>query len=81
LASFPDTFVEATEYLKPNLIPDFANSLADSFNTFYSDRTRFPVINAKPKGLSDARLALTESVTIVLRNALNLIGVLAPERM
>jgi arginyl-tRNA synthetase len=81
LASFPDTFVEATEYLKPNLIADFANSLADKFNTFYSARERFPVINAKPRGLSDARLALTDSVKIVLRNALNLIGVLAPERM
>jgi arginyl-tRNA synthetase len=81
LASFPDTFVEATEYLKPNLIADFANSLADTFNTFYSARSRFPVINAKPRELSDARLALTDSVKIVLRNALNLIGVLAPERM
>ena len=81
LASFPDTFVEATEYLKPNLIADFANSLADTFNTFYSARSRFPVINAKPRGLSDARLALTDSVKIVLGNALNLIGVLAPERM
>jgi arginyl-tRNA synthetase len=81
LASFPDTFVEATEYLKPNLIADFANDLADTFNTFYSARARFPVINAKPRGLSDARLALTDSVRIVLRNAMNLIGVLAPERM
>jgi arginyl-tRNA synthetase len=81
LASFPDTFVDATEYLKPNLIADFANSLADKFNTFYSARSRFPVINAKPRGLSDARLALTDSVRIVLRNALSLIGVLAPEKM
>jgi arginyl-tRNA synthetase len=81
LASFPDTFVEATEYLKPNLIADFANRLADTFNTFYSARSRFPVINAKPRGLSDARLALTDSVRTVLQNALNLIGVLAPEKM
>jgi arginyl-tRNA synthetase len=78
LASFPDTFVEATEYLKPNLIADSANGLADKFNTFYN---AFRVIGAKPEGLSDARLALTESVQIVLRNALNMIGVLAPERM
>jgi arginyl-tRNA synthetase len=78
LSSFPDTFVEATEYLKPNLIADSANGLADKFNTFYN---AFRVIGAKPEGLSDARLALTESVRIVLRNALNMIGVLAPERM
>jgi arginyl-tRNA synthetase len=78
LASFPDTFTEATEYLKPNLIADSANNLADKFNTFYN---AFRVIGAEPKGLSDARLALTDSVRITLRNALNQIGILAPEKM
>ena len=78
LASFPDTFLEAAEYLKPNLIADYANSLADKFNTFYN---AFPVIRAEPQGLSNARLGLTDAVRIALRNALNLIGILAPERM
>jgi len=78
LAGFPDTFVEASEYLKPNLIADYANALADKFNTFYN---AFPVIKAKPQELSDARLALTDAVRIALRNALNLIGIVAPERM
>jgi arginyl-tRNA synthetase len=78
LASFPDTFLEAAEYLKPNLIADYANSLADKFNTFYN---AFPVIRAEPQGLSNARLALTDAVRIALRNALDLIGILAPERM
>jgi len=78
LASFPDTFIEAAEFLKPNQIADFANSLADKFNTFYNE---YPVIRAEPKGLSDARLALTTAVKLVLRNALNLIGIVAPERM
>jgi arginyl-tRNA synthetase len=78
VASFPDTFVEATEYLKPNLIADFANALADKFNTFYN---ALPVIKAEPQGLSDARLALTDAVRIVLHNALTLIGVVAPEKM
>jgi arginyl-tRNA synthetase len=78
LSSFPETFIEATEYLKPNLIADYANTLSDKFNTFYN---AFPVIKAEPPELSDARLALVEAVRIVLRNALNLIGILAPERM
>lgn len=78
LASFPDTFLEATEYYKPNLIADFTNALSDKFNTFYN---ALPVIRAEPQRLSDARLALTEAVEIVLRNALDLIGILAPERM
>jgi len=78
LASFPDTFVEATEFLKPNLIGDFANVLADKFNTFYN---ALPVIKAEPQELSDARIALTDAIRIVLRNALTLIGIVAPERM
>jgi arginyl-tRNA synthetase len=78
LAIFPDTFVEATEYLKPNLIADFANALADKFNTFYN---ALPVIRAEPRELSDARIALTDAIRIVLNNALNLIGIVAPEKM
>lgn len=78
LAIFPETFIDAAEYLKPNLIADFANSLADKFNTFYN---ALPVLKAEPKALSDARLALTDAIKIVLHNALNLIGVVAPEKM
>ena len=78
IASFPDTFVEATEYLKPNLIADFANALADKFNTFYN---ALPVIKAEPHELSGARIALTDAIRIVLHNALNLIGIVAPEKM
>jgi arginyl-tRNA synthetase len=78
LAGFPDTFVEAAEFLKPNLIADFANALADKFNTFYN---ALPVIKAASQELSDARIVLTDAIRIVLRNALNLIGIVAPEQM
>jgi len=78
LASFPDTFVEAAEYLKPNFIADYVNSLADKFNTFYN---ALPVIRAETQELSDARIALTKAIQVVLQNALNLIGVVAPEQM
>jgi len=78
LASFPDTFIEATEYLKPNLIADYANALADKFNTFYN---ALPVLKADSEGLVDARIALTQAIQIVMHNALTLIGVVAPEKM
>jgi arginyl-tRNA synthetase len=78
LASFPDTFIEAAEYLKPNLIADYANMLADKFNTFYN---ALPVIKADSQELSDARLALTQAIKIAMHNALTLIGVVAPEKM
>jgi arginyl-tRNA synthetase len=78
LASFPDVFIEATEYLKPSLISSFTNALADKFNTFYN---ALPVIKAEPHELSDARLALTDAIRIVLHNALALIGIVSPEKM
>lgn len=78
LASFPDTFIESAEYLKPNLIADYVNALADKFNTFYN---ALPVIKAEPRELSDARIALTDSIRTVLHNALGLIGIVAPEQM
>ncbi len=78
LAGFPDVFVDAAEYLKPNMIADYVNALADKFNTFYG---ALPVIKAEPKELSAARLELTGAVRIVLNNALTLIGVVAPEKM
>lgn len=78
LARFPETFINSAEKLKPNTIADYANALADKFNTFYN---ALPVIKAKPKALSAARLALVEAISIALRNALNLIGIVAPEKM
>ncbi|MDH5462629.1 MAG: arginine--tRNA ligase, partial [Candidatus Bathyarchaeota archaeon] len=78
LARFPEVFVDAAENLRPNTIADFANVLADKFNTFY---TALRVIGAEPPELSDARLALVDATRMVLRNALNLLGIEAPERM
>jgi arginyl-tRNA synthetase len=78
LAGFPDIFIECAEYLKPNMIADYSNALADKFNTFYN---ALPVIKAESKELSEARLALTDAIRIVLSNALSLIGVTAPDKM
>jgi arginyl-tRNA synthetase len=78
LAGFPDALVGAAEFLKPNMIAEFANALSDKFNTFYN---ALPVIKAESREFSDARLALVDAVKIVLRNALGLIGIVAPEKM
>jgi arginyl-tRNA synthetase len=78
LSRFPEVFVEAVDNLRPNEVAEFANLLADKFNSFYN---ACPVIKAEPLGLSDARLALVDAVRIVLRNTLNLLGIEAPERM
>ncbi len=78
LARFPETVINSADNLKPNAIADYANTLADKFNSFYNS---LPVIKAKPRELSDARLALVEAISITLQNSLKLVGVTAPERM
>ncbi len=78
VASFPDAFIECADYLKPNMIADYANALADKFNTFYN---ALPVIKAETVEITRARLALTDAIRTVLSNALNLIGVIAPDKM
>ncbi|NLE03559.1 MAG: arginine--tRNA ligase [Crenarchaeota archaeon] len=78
LANFPDFFIEAAEYLKPNMFADYSNMLADKFNTFYN---ALPVIKAESTELSEARLALTDAIRSVLSNALSIIGIIAPQKM
>jgi arginyl-tRNA synthetase len=78
ISRFPEIFMDAADNLKPHVIADFAEALADKFNTFYA---ALPVIKAETPELSEARLMLVDAVRITLRNALNLIGIEAPHRM
>lgn len=78
LAQFPQIFKDSAENLRPNAIADYVNLLADKFNKFY---TKLAVIKAESVSLSDARLNLVDSTRIVLRNALKLLGIEAPDRM
>ncbi|HDI01190.1 MAG TPA: arginine--tRNA ligase [Candidatus Bathyarchaeota archaeon] len=78
IARFPEVVADAADSLRPDAIANFTIYLADRFNSFYAS---LPVIRAEPRGLSDARLALVDAVRIVLKNALGLLGIGAPERM
>ncbi len=78
LSRFPEIFINSAENLKPNTIAESANKLADKFNSFYN---ALPVLKSQPEELKDARLALVEAVSIVLRNSLGLVGIVAPDRM
>ena len=78
IARFPEILVDAAETLKPNNIASYANTIADKFNSFYNT---LPVLKATPKELSDSRLAMVQALSVALRNSLNLMGIVAPERM
>ena len=78
VARFPEVVADATDNLRPYTIAAYALYVADRFNSFYA---ALPVIRAEPRGLSDARLALVDATRVILRNALSLLGIEAPERM
>jgi arginyl-tRNA synthetase len=78
ISQFPEVFLESCESLRPSGIASYANTLSDRFNAFYA---ALPVIRAEPPGLAGARLMLVDAVRMVLRNALSVLGIDAPERM
>ena len=78
LSVFERVIDDASRELKPNLLAIYARELADSFNQFY----RFvPVLSAEPAEFRAARLALVDCSRIVLANALDTLGIIAPESM
>ena len=78
LAKLPEVMHAAGEKLQPNLPALYAAELALEFNKFYEVA---PVIEAETAELKAARLHLVNCIRIALRNALNVLGITAPERM
>lgn len=76
LADFPDTVVEALKEFEPSDIAKYSIRLAKSFNKYYAHSKILADDAEKP-----ARLALVKSVSIVLKEALRLLGVEAPDEM
>jgi len=77
LAEFPEVIIDAADNLKPEIVANYCNDLAELFNTFYD---KCPVLTAENK-LRNARLRLVNCVRTVLRNGLNILGIEAPEIM
>jgi arginyl-tRNA synthetase len=77
IAGFPGVVGKAGEDFRPHYIANFCYELSTKFNEFYQF---LPVLKAKGE-MRSARLALVKAVSIVLRNALNLLGIEALERM
>jgi arginyl-tRNA synthetase len=75
-------FIEIVEDISENYeihkLPYYAIALADKFHSFYSE---LKVLDEENLPLTKARLELVKSVRIVLREALTLMGISAPERM
>ena len=76
LADFPRIVARASEKFEPSVIAKFALDLAKKFNKYYANVK----ILTKDDKLG-ARLALVQATSIVLTEALRLLGVNAPKEM
>ncbi|MBE7040606.1 MAG: arginine--tRNA ligase [Ruminococcaceae bacterium] len=77
LADFPETIRQAAALREPSLITRYAMDLAAAFHGFYAACK----VNSEDKELTDARLKLTDSVRVTLKNALTVMSISAPEQM
>jgi arginyl-tRNA synthetase len=77
LARFPETVEGAARHLEPHRITFYLQELAALFHSYYN-RQR---ILTDDLTVSRARLYLVNSVRTVLHNALQLLGISAPEQM
>jgi arginyl-tRNA synthetase len=78
LASFSNVIVDAAKERAPYKITNYIHDLAKLVHGFY---TECRVIDRDNIALSSSRLALCKASEQVMKNALNLIGVSAPEHM
>ena len=77
LADFPDEIIQAAKNMEPHRLAVYAHDLAGLFHSFYNS---CKVIGSQDD-LMEARLALSYSTKITLKNILTILGVDAPERM
>ncbi len=77
IEQFPDILKSAVNRSEPSMVTRFSVDLAQAFNKFYYENK----VMVDEPGTRAARLLLTDAVRQVLKQALYLIGVEAPERM
>ena len=78
LARFPLFIEDASSGYKPHIIANYLYETASKFNQFYRD---CPVLSEKNTMLGKSRITLVDATRIVLNNALELLGISAPEEM
>ena len=77
LGEYPSVLEAAARQLEPHRIPYYLHDLVSCFHSYYNKNR----ILSDDEALTQARLYLADALRIVLRNALNLLGVSAPEKM
>jgi arginyl-tRNA synthetase len=74
---FPEVIEGAALTLEPHRLTFYLNDLAGTFHSYYNKNK----VISDDKNLSLARIFLVKSIRTVVKNALRLLGVAAPEKM
>lgn len=77
LARYPEMVVGAAQNCEPHRVVYYLQELAAQFHSYYNRKR----VLVEDSATTQARLYLVDGVRTVLANALNLLGVDAPERM
>ncbi|MCK5388333.1 MAG: arginine--tRNA ligase, partial [Candidatus Izimaplasma sp.] len=77
LGNYPDVIKQGALHRAPHKITNYVNSLASAFHSFYNDEQ---VISSDQLKTME-RLSLLNATKIVIKDALNLVGVSAPDKM
>ena len=77
LIYFPDSAQRAAELYEPNIMTDYLFKLSETANNFYE---KSPILKSE-KEIKNARLALIEATSIVIKKGLNLLGIETLEKM
>jgi arginyl-tRNA synthetase len=78
IGEFPAVINEAAEKLLTHRVTNYVFELASALHSFYNAER---VLDPENKAKSEARFALMKATQVTIENALNIVGVEAPERM
>jgi len=78
ITEFRNVVADSARHRAPHKVANYIQRLAQLFHSFYNDCY---VLDDNDQDLSNQRLALVEATRITLANALDLLGVSAPEKM
>jgi arginyl-tRNA synthetase len=81
LAEFPRLVRQAAELREPHRVARYSEELAGAYHRWYDNCRVTPLGDEPITDLHRTRLWLNDATGVVLRNALGLLGVSAPERM
>ncbi|MEL7586050.1 MAG: arginine--tRNA ligase [Prolixibacteraceae bacterium] len=75
---FPVAVKEAGEAYSPALIANYVYNLVKEYNQFYHDHS---ILAEENENIRNFRLILSESVSLIIKRGMGLLGIRVPERM